>query len=172
MEETMQIENKVKQSKLETVDLEKLFLNEPVMELDLEPFLFKGLILKEKEFREGIENFDWTPYEDAWVGIYCSSDAIIPHWAWMLLSAILGDRVRGLFHGSGEDLREQILLHRIEQKDWSEYEGGFVLLKGCSDMTLPPAVYVRATEKLRPYVQKLMYGEACSNVPVYRKPRR
>lgn len=168
----MEIVNKVKQSKLETIDLEAFLKNEPIRELDLQPFLFKGLILREKEFRQAMDAHDWSTYNDSWVGVYCSSDALIPHWAWMVVASRAGEGARGVFFGSGDNLREQILLNRIQQTDWSQYEGAFVLLKGCSDMDLSPTVYVRATEAIRPHVRKLMYGEACSNVPVYRSANK
>ncbi|MEX1211730.1 MAG: DUF2480 family protein [Balneolaceae bacterium] len=168
----MEIVNKVKQSKLETVDLEALVKDEPIQELDLKPFLFKGLILKEKEFRDAVKDHDWSRYANAWVGIHCSTDALIPHWAWMVVASSAGEWAKGVFFGSGMELREQVLLNRIEHKDWSHFQDSFVLLKGCSDMDLSPTVYVRATEAIRPHVRKLMYGEACSNVPVYKTMQR
>ncbi|MGM0506856.1 MAG: DUF2480 family protein [Bacteroidota bacterium] len=168
----MEIVNKVKQSKLETVDLEALLEEETIQELDLKPFLFKGLILKEKEFREAVDGHDWSQYKNSWVGVYCSEDTLVPHWAWMVVASRAGDWAKGVIFGSGKALREQILLKRIEQSDWSQFKDSFVLLKGCSKMDLSPTVYVRATEAIRPYVRKLMYREACSNVPVYRASRK
>lgn len=166
-----EIVNKIQQSKLETVDLERLLQNERIEVLDIRPFLFQELILREKEFRESLEQHDWSRYEGAWLAIHCTSDAIIPHWAWMLAATHAAPYAVHVVFGAEEDARKELLLRKIEEYDWERYRDRFVLLKGCSKQSIPPEAYVAATGKLLPIVDKLMYGEACSNVPVYRKPR-
>ncbi|MEX0823919.1 MAG: DUF2480 family protein [Balneolaceae bacterium] len=167
-----EIVNKVKQSKLETVDLEKFTGNISVKELDLKDFLFQEMILKEKEFREKMESHNWEQYKGAYLAVYCSTDAIIPKWAYMLVVQHAEENSEDVFFGDKKSVISQVLKQKLDTYNWSDYEGSFVLLKGCSKMDVPAEVYMYATKKLIPHVSKLMYGEACSNVPVYRKKRQ
>lgn len=167
-----EIVNKVKQSKLETVDLEKFTGNISVKELDLKDFLFQEMILKEKEFREKMESHNWEQYKGAYLAVYCSTDAIIPKWAYMLVVQHAEENSEDVFFGDKKSVLSQVLKQKLDTYNWSDYEGSFVLLKGCSKMDVPAEVYMYATKKLIPHVSKLMYGEACSNVPVYRKKRQ
>ncbi len=166
-----EIVNKVQQSKLETVDLEKLAAGVAVQEMDLKDFLFQGLILKEGEFREKMDSHDWSQYDGKYLTAYCSTDAIIPKWAFMLVVQYAENHAEDVFFGSKKDAISQIFRQKLDAVNWNQYEDRFVLLKGCSKMDVPPDVYMYATKKLLPHVRKLMYGEACSNVPVYRKTR-
>jgi len=166
-----EIVNKVKQSKLETVDLEKFAEGITIHELDLKDFLFKELILKEKDFREMMDQHDWPAYDGAYLTVYCSSDAIIPKWAYMLVVQHAQEHAINVYFGAREQAIRQIFREKLDLVEWEKYDGRFVLLKGCSKMDVPPDVYMYATKKLLPHVQKLMYGEACSNVPVYKKSR-
>ncbi|MDZ7660237.1 DUF2480 family protein [Fodinibius sp.] len=166
-----EIVNKVKQSdKLITIDLQKYFDNTPKAELDLKQFLFKGMILKEQEFRSQLEDFDWSQFEGQYVAVYCSTDAIISKWAYMLVGQYLTGHAKEVFKGQKEDILFELYRRKLDEVDWSSYENKFVILKGCSskEKPVPESVYLYATQKLVPYVKKLMYGEACSNVPVYR----
>jgi len=167
-----EIVNKVKQSKLETVDLEKFAEGITIRELNLKDFLFKELILKEKEFREKMDAFDWSDFDDTYLTVFCSTDAIIPKWAYMLVVQHAQEHVRNIYFGTKEEALHELFKEKLDLVDWGKYEGKFVLLKGCSKMDVPADVYMHATKKLLPHVQKLMYGEACSNVPVFKKPRR
>lgn len=167
-----EIVNKVKQSKLETIDLEKFAEGITIKELDLKHFLFHEMILKEKEFREQMNEHDWSAYDDAYLAVYCSTDAIIPKWAFMLVVQHAENHARDVYFGTREEALKQLFRDKLDLVNWSDYEGRFVLLKGCSKMDVPADVYMYATKKLLPHVQKLMYGEACSNVPVYKKPRK
>lgn len=167
-----EIVNKVKQSKLETVDLEKFAQGIVIKELDLKDFLFKEMILKEKEFREKMKEHDWTAYDDAYLAVYCSTDAIIPKWAYMLVVQHAENHSRDVYFGRKDEALNQLFKDKLDLVNWADYDGRFVLLKGCSKMDVPADVYMYATKKLLPHVQKLMYGEACSNVPVYKKPRK
>jgi len=167
-----EIINKVKQSKLETVDLEKFAEGITIQELDLKNYLFHELILKEKDFRQNLAEHDWSAYDGAYLTVYCSTDAIIPKWAYMLVVQHAQEHALNVLFGTREQAIRQIFREKLDLVDWEKYDGRFVLLKGCSKMDVPPDVYMYATKKLLPHVQKLMYGEACSNVPVYKKPRK
>jgi hypothetical protein len=164
-----EIVNKVKLSKLVTVDLEKFAGGITVNELDLKDFLFQGLILKESEFREKMDAHDWPQYEGGYLAVLCSTDAIIPKWAYMLVVQYAEDFAEDVLFGRKEEVISQILKRRLDQQNWEKYKDSYVLLKGCSKIEIPADVYMYATKKLLPHVGKLMYGEACSNVPVYRK---
>jgi hypothetical protein len=167
-----EIVNKIKQSKLETVDLEKFLEEESFHEIDIKQFLFKEMILKEDHFRVQLEQYNWKQHKDSWLAVHCSSDAIIPSWAWMLIVANAGHIAKEVIFGTEKTARVTALQKKFDQLDWSVYDQKFVLLKGCSKMDVPPAAYLEATKKLIPHVDKLMYGEACSNVPVYRKSKK
>lgn len=164
-----EIVNKVKLSKLVTVDLEKLMNGLEIIELDLKDYLFHGMILKEKEFREKMESHDWEAYHNRYVTVFCSTDAIIPKWAYMLVVQYASPYVTELFFGLKKEAMTQLFKKKIDELNWEAYDGKYVLLKGCSKIDVPAEIYMYATQKLLPHVSKLMYGEACSNVPVYRK---
>lgn len=164
-----EIVNKVKQSKLETVDLEKIVSGFDLYEFDLKGFLFQGLILKEKDFREKMDAHDWKKYDGAYLTVFCSTDAIIPTWAFMLVTQYVAPFAEDILYGTRREAEIQIFKDKIEAVNWSEFDGKFVLLKGCSKIKLTPEIYMHATKLILPHVKKLMYGEACSNVPVYRK---
>ncbi len=167
-----EIVNKVKQSKLETVDLEKFATGIVLHELDLKEYLFHELILKEKDFRQHLDEHNWSQYEGGYLTVFCSSDAIIPKWAYMLVVQHAEKYALNVFFGNRADALKQLFREKLDLVEWSQYEDKFVLLKGCSKMDVPPEIYMYATKKLLPHVRKLMYGEACSNVPVYKKPRK
>jgi len=166
-----EIVNKVQQSKLETVDLEKFANGIVIKEFDLKDYLYMEMILKEKEFREKLNEHDWSQYDGTYLTVYCSTDAIIPKWAFMLVVQHAQNHAQNVLFGIREEALKQIFREKLDLVDWETYEDRFVLLKGCSKMDVPPDVYMYATKKLLPHVRKLMYGEACSNVPVYKKPR-
>ncbi len=166
------IVNKVKQSeKLVTINLQDFYDESPVSELDLKDFLYEGLILKEKEFREQLENHDWSKYNDTYLAVYCSTDAIISKWAYMLVAQHADGIAKDIFEGRKADFLFELYRRNLEEVDWERFRDKFVILKGCSskEKPVPESVYLYATKKLVPHVKKLMYGEACSNVPVYRR---
>ena len=166
------IVNKIKQSKkLVTLDLQKYFDETPIIELDLKDFLFEELILKEKDFREALGNHDWQQYKNSYIAVYCSTDAIISKWAYMLVAQYAAPFAKDVFKGDKNKVLDELYRRKLEQVGWNTFEDKFVILKGCSDKKkpVPESAYLNATKKLVPIVQKLMYGEACSNVPVYRK---
>lgn len=170
-----EIVNKVKQSKkLVTIDLQDFYDEIPVAELDLKDFLFQELILKEQDFREKLEEHDWSQYAGKYLGVFCSTDAIISKWAYMLVARHAASHTEDVFKGKREEVLFELYRRRLEEVDWSQYQDKFVILKGCSgkDKPVPESVYLHVTNKLLPFVNKLMYGEACSNVPVYRRRRK
>lgn len=169
--ESFVIENKVAKSGLITIDLEKL-AGDPVIEsLDIKDFLYMELLLKEKDFREALDAYDWSQYTDKVLAVYCSTDAIIPSWAWMLIVTMAKPYAASVLLSTPELAREKYFDQQLSCHDWNQYEGKRVLLKGCSDKTIPPGAYAFATQQLLPVADRLMYGEACSFVPVWRKPK-
>lgn len=160
--------NKVAQSGLITLNLED-FLPKQFMVFDMKDFLFMGLILKEKEFRQQLQNHDWNFYQQKEVVITCSADAIIPVWAYMLVSSFLEGVATGIVINSEEKGREAFLLKHIDQMDVMPFQDQRVVIKGCGDQPIPESAYALITFKLKPVVKSIMYGEPCSTVPVYKK---
>jgi hypothetical protein len=161
--------NKVAESGIITLDLEEVGGSDAWLDFDLKPFLFMELILKEKDFREALKVHDWTRYEGGLVAVYCSADAIIPVWAYMLIGSYLQPVARGIVFGNPETARQQWLLSGIAALDADEYAGKRVVIKGCGDKPIGEAAYLAATVKLRPVVKSIMYGEPCSTVPIYKQ---
>ena len=164
--------NRVAESGLITVKLENYFPAGPVVSFDLKDYLYMGLILKEKEFREALQSHDWTQYQDAVLLVYCSTDAIIPVWAYMLVTAYAEPFARTIFQGSSEEFYKTAFAEAISQIDVAAFQDQRVVIKGCSDKPVPPSAYVELTRKLRPYAQSIMYGEPCSTVPIFKRPRK
>ncbi len=165
------IVNRVAQSDLVVFNLEDLWDHRPVVEFDLAPFLFREIVLREKDFRASMKAFDWAQYADCHVAVFCSADAIIPTWAWMLVASKLQPVACSVALGRREDLMRDHFARALESMDWSRYEGKPVVVKGCGSEVAPPAAYLLATTKLQQVAAKLMYGEPCSSVPLWRKPR-
>lgn len=164
-----EIINKVQQSGLITIDLEELYPKGERVEYDIAQNLWQGLALKEKDFREFISTNDWTYYKDKYVAIYCSVDAIIPTWAYMLLTSSIQPYAKKIVYGNSEHL-ERVLFHElIKNLDENKYKDARVVIKGCSDLPVPLSAYVDLTNKLLPVVKSLMFGEPCSTVPIYKK---
>ena len=164
------IQNKVADSGIQVLDLERFLPEAPVSGVDLASFLAGGFLLREMEFRQQVKDTDWTVYQGHHVGIYCSTDAIIPTWAYMLVAAQLDGVAASVTSASESALSEQLLLERLDGQDWQEFEDRIVVLKGCGTGRVTPAAYVRATAHLQRVARKLMYGEPCSSVPIWRRP--
>ncbi|WP_126652471.1 DUF2480 family protein [Chryseobacterium aureum] len=166
MSEEFEIRNKVAESGLINFDLTTLLPRGERKGIDLKDFLFQEMILKEKDFREKVEAIDIEQYRDSYIYIYNSVDTIIPLWAYFVLTAKLTDVARKVVFGNREDL-EVILMHNaIQTHDFEEMRGKRVLVKGCSDKEIPENAYIELVEQLKPIVKSLMFGEACSNVPI------
>lgn len=171
MTENKPLVNRVDQSGIITLDLAEFFPEEKIEEFDLKKFLVKELVLMEKHFRDELKKMDWNIYDGKTVAVYCSSDAIIPMWAYMLVTSCLEPHVKRIFFGNRNQAESEMLRAKIEMIDTNEYAGAIVVIKGCGDKPLPPDAYIAITQKLQPVVQSLMYGEPCSTVPVYKQPK-
>ena len=172
MSEQQPLVNRVEQSGLLTLDLEQFYPTETIEEFDVKQYLVKELVLMEKPFREALKNIHWSGYEGKVVALYCSNDALIPLWAYMLVTSSLEPFAKKVVFGNKEHALSELLKDVIAQIDLKEYAGAKVVIKGCGDKQLPPDVYVAVTARLQPVVQSLMYGEPCSTVPVYKKPQK
>lgn len=164
-----EIINRVANSPLVTIDLEDLYPEGNRMIFDLKDFLWEELILKEKDFRENLKNHDWTQYQDAYVAMDCSTDAIIPSWAFLLVATYLQPHAKRIVKGNLADLETSLYQDLISQMDISAYENKKIIVKGCSRKPVPDAAYIQLIEKIQPHIQSLMYGEACSTVPLMKK---
>ena len=163
------IVNKVSESGLITLDLEQYYPREEVVLYDLKDYLFMGLILKEKDFREALKNLDWEVYKNKYVGVTCSADAIIPPWAYMLAASYLQPIAKDVIMGDEKEVHKTIFLKNIQRIDANEFTGQRVVVKGCGDTPIGEFAYMEITKLLRPVVKTIMYGEPCSTVPIYKK---
>jgi hypothetical protein len=165
------ITNRVAASELEVFNLEELWDGRSVVEFDLAPYLLEGLVLREKPFREAIKETDWEVYRDKHVALYCSTDAIVPTWAWMLVALRLEGIAAGVSTGRAEEVIRDGFVRAAERFDWEIYRDRMVVVKGCGSAMVPLNAYVIAVQRLRRVARKLMYGEPCSAVPLWRRPR-
>jgi uncharacterized protein DUF2480 len=164
-----EIINKVASSGIITIDLEDYYPKGEVIQFDIKPYLFRELILKEKNFREGLQKTDWTKYENKIVAVVCSVDAIIPAWAYMLIATYLEPLAKNIIIGDEKEAIKQNILKRINEINSDDYNEKRLIIKGCGDLFIDSAAYMEITKKLLPVAKSIMYGEACSNVPVYKK---
>lgn len=164
------IVNRVAGSGIITIDLSDYIPHpDAVVELDIKPYLFREMILKEKDFREALKNKDWTEYANKHVALICSADAIIPVWAYMLLTSYLQPVAKSVWLGSKEEKIKHIIQEKINSIKASDYEGKRIVIKGCGDHPVPDFAYTSISHKLLPVVRSLMYGEPCSMVPIYKR---
>lgn len=169
MDPETEIVNRVEKSGLITIDLQKLLPLEERVEIDIAQWLDSGIILREKEYREAIKNHKWENYQNKYVAVNCSSDAIIPFWAYMLVVSELTDIAKLSIQGSLSDLEKEIIRLTIQQIKEEEYKDERIIIKGCSDIRHPEYAFSLMVSKLQPYVKSIMYGEPCSTVPVFKK---
>jgi len=161
--------NKVAESGLITLDLEKYIPKENIAAFDIGQFLFMGMILKEKDFREALKKEDWEKFRDKYVAITCSADAIIPVWAYMLVTTYLQPVSKEIYMGSEKDLYKSLFLKNLSSINASDFIDKKVVIKGCGDIPVDDFAYTEATKILLPAAKSIMYGEPCSTVPVYKK---
>jgi hypothetical protein len=161
-----EIVNRVAKSSLITMDLTDYAPIKPIAVLDLKDFLFQGIVLKEKGFRQSLKEFNFSIYTNKTVALNCSADAIIPMWAFMLVTSYLNSVNSDIYFGIREDVFQQIFTNNINAIDASEFERKKVIVKGCGQIPLSEALYIAITKKLQNTVSSLMFGEACSAVPV------
>jgi hypothetical protein len=165
------IVNKVSESGLTTLDLEEFYPKEETAVFDMKEHLFMGLILKEKDFRETMKSLDTSPYKGKNVALTCSADAIIPIWAYMLVVSYLEPIANEIVFGDSDFLHKTIFLKNIAKINPADYADKRVVIKGCGELSISETAYVAVTSLLRPVVKSIMYGEPCSTVPIYKKPR-
>lgn len=161
--------NKVSESVLVTINLEDYYPKEEVAVFDLKDYLFMGLILKEKDFREALKNLDTTTFTNKVVAVTCSADAVIPVWAYMLVASVLQPVAKEVLFGNEEEIKKQLLLTNIAALPVNEFADKRIVIKGCGDLPIGEAAYLQATKILRPVAKSIMYGEPCSTVPIFKK---
>jgi hypothetical protein len=164
-----EIINRVANSKLITLDLEDYYPAGERVILDISDWLFEGIILKEKDFRESVKQHDWSKYSNNYVAVICSSDAIIPSWAYLLISTSLTPYAKKFVIGDLDLLENIIFQEVIATIPLDQFEGAPVIIKGCSEKNIPNSAYAQLTQRLVPVVKSLMFGEACSSVPLFKK---
>lgn len=163
-----EIINRVANSKLVTIDLEDYYPEGLRVLFDIKDWLFEGFVLREKDFRTQVSAFDWSQYQDSYVALTCSSDAIIPGWAYMLLSIQLEPFTKKVIIGDLETLETSIYQDILNQLDITEFKNKPIIIKGCSKKPVPLNAYAMIASKLKPFAKSIMYGEACSSVPLYK----
>jgi hypothetical protein len=160
--------NKVANSGITNLDLEEFYVPGERILFDLKPYLFQELILKEKDFREFIKTNDWNVYKGKLVGIICSADAIVPTWAYMLLTLALEPFAEKIVFGNLDDLENFLFAEKLAAIDPKVYKDARIVIKGCGEKKIPTNAFVQLTVLLRPYAKSIMYGEPCSTVPLYK----
>ena len=164
-----EIVNKVANSVLEVFDLEDYYVNGIRTNIDISQWLFEGYILKEKDFRDALKNHDWHNYQNHLVAISCSTDAIIPAWATILVATYLFEIAKKVVVGNFNDLETALYQEKLSNINYSMYQDKPVIIKGCSKKPVPESAYIISIQKLQPFAKSIMYGEACSAVPLYKK---
>ncbi|MEP0264834.1 DUF2480 family protein [Dokdonia sp.] len=164
-----EIVNRVANSKLITFDLEDLYASGERITIDISQWLEEGFLLREKSFRESVSTHNWSQYQNSFVALHCSTDAIIPAWAYMLVATQLQGIAKKTITGTLETLETVLFTEAILHLDTSPYENSPVIVKGCTNKPVPQNAYLLLIEKLQPVTKSLMFGEACSSVPLYKK---
>ncbi|WP_366185614.1 DUF2480 family protein [Flavobacterium ovatum] len=167
-----EIINKVAESKLEVFDLEDYYPKGQRVQIDISQWLIEGFLLREKDFRESLKNHDWSQYQDQLVAIHCSTDAIVPAWSSILVAIQLAPFAKKIVDGTIDDLNASLYEELLPKIDFSVYENKAMIIKGCSKKPVPTRAYILAAHHLQPYARSIMYGEACSAVPLYKAPKK
>jgi hypothetical protein len=166
-----EIINKVANSVLEVFDLEDYYPNGIRTQIDISQWLLEGFLLKEKDFREALKNHDWSQYQNHLVAIHCATDAIVPAWATILVTTYLAPFAKKVVSGNFNDLETALYQEILPTLDYSQYQDKPVIIKGCSKKPVPESAYIMAVQKLQPFAKSIMYGEACSAVPLFKKSK-
>ncbi len=164
-----EIINKVAASGLITFNLEDYYVRGERVELDIKDWLYEGLMLREKDFREALKNYNWSQFENKFVAVFCSADAVVPTWAFMLISTYLHPFAKKSVFGNLIDLEKSLFDDALNKIDFSQFKDERIVIKGCSKIKVPESVYVDVTNRLMPYAKSIMFGEPCSTVPVYKR---
>lgn len=163
------IVNKVAESALLEINLEKYYPREEIAVFDMKDYLFMGLILKEKDFREALKNLDCSTYNDNYVAVTCTADAIIPVWAYMLVASYIQPHAKDIFFGDRQFVHKTLFLKNLSAIDIEDFVDKRIVVKGCGDLPVGEFAYLEITKLLRPVVKSIMYGEPCSTVPIFKK---
>jgi hypothetical protein len=169
MEQDFPIVNKVEKSGIITLDLEEIIPMQEAVSIDIKDQLFQGFILKEKDFRQWIKEHEWANYQNKTVAVFCSNDAIVPTWAYMLITSALTPHTNNIFFSTPDQLNALLAEKYLSNIDGEEYSDKRVVIKGCGDREISNHAYVKLSHILLPHVKSLMFGEPCSTVPVYKK---
>ena len=166
-----EIINRIANSPLINIDLEELYPEGKRVLFDIKHWLYEGIILREKDFRQSVKEHDWSQYQDQYVALTCSEDAIIPSWAYLLLSTELTSYAKKVVVGNLELLETVIFQEIIQNHDITQYKDRPVIIKGCADKPIPPSAFSFLIERIQPITKNIMYGEACSTVPLYKRKK-
>lgn len=166
-----EIINRVANSALEVFDLEDYYPKGIRTQIDISQWLLEGFLLKEKDFREALKNHDWAQYQNHFVAIHCSTDAIVPAWATILVTTYVAPFAQKVVSGNQADLETALYQEILPTLDYSPYQDKPVIIKGCSKKPVPESAYIMAVQKLQPIAKSIMYGEACSAVPLFKKTK-
>ena len=166
-----EIINRVANSKLVTIDLEAWYPEGERILFDIAPWLLEGLVLRETDFRDFVDAHQWEQYKDSYLALHCSTDAIIPSWAYLLITAKASAYAKKVVVGNLELLETQIFQEIIENMELSAYKDRPIIVKGCADKPIPPTAMVQLVTKIRPIASSIMFGEACSTVPLFKKKK-
>lgn len=168
-----EIVDRVSKSPIQTLDLDQYYPVAEIVEIDLKDWLYKGLIVKEQEFRDEVQQHDWSQYRGKHVALFCSTDAIVPIWTWMLMQASLYPEAEDVYYGRKDDVLTLLFKDKLQAEvDLSQFEDKPAVVKGCDDKTIPSGAFMEAVKLLMPRAKSIMYGEPCSTVPVYKRPVR
>lgn len=163
--------NRVANSNLINIDLEAMYPEGKRVLFDIKKWLFEGIVLKEKEFRKHVANHDWTQYKNNYVALNCSEDAIIPSWAYLLISSELAPYAKKIIVGDMELLETLIFHEVIKNLKIENFKDKPIIIKGCSEKLIPNSAFSMLIQKLFPIAKSIMYGEACSTVPLYKREK-
>ena len=166
-----EIRNKVAESGLITLDMADYFPKESILSFDIKEYLWQGFALKEKDFRDSLKKHAWTQYQDRYVAVFCSEDAIIQSWAYMLIGSCLEGIAKDIHFGLADKFEQELLVQNISKIDLTAFTDERVIVKGCGNKHISNAAYLKISHILKPVVKSLMFGEACSSVPVYKRAR-
>jgi hypothetical protein len=165
---TNEIKNRVADSGIVNVDLSDYAPKENILELDLKQFLFDGLVLKEKEFRVALKEFDFNKYDGKVVAVFCGANVIVPMWAYMLITTYLNNANAKIYFGNKNKVTQAIIKENIDSINVDDYKEKRVIVNGCSNIKLSEGLFIAITKKLQKNVKSLMFGEACSAVPIFK----
>lgn len=170
MENDNIIVNKVAQSPLITIDIKDFYPEKSEYEIyDIANYLYERLILKEKNFRQQLKEIDYSFYKNKYLGVYCSEDAIIPQWAYLLVVTHFQPFVKKIFFANEKKLIQNILIDKINALSLENFKDKPIVIKGCSDKEIEIEVYMELTSRLMPVAKSIMYGEPCSTVPLFKR---